>query len=227
MVAIAGLILVVMLDPSNEESKKILPIDLAQVKQNNAFFDQSDPQKKQTISQVDLPVVTDISQQSFTFYPELTRIKMLEDEALVNGEFISRIEFLLTTGDAVIRLAAVESIVAINHPISISALVDALGDPEPVIRIAAIEGLAMQSGGNISMYVESMLFDPDKAVKIVAINALADLENVEAVPALASLLSDHDPSIRSRAVNALDEIGGELADSYISQVNNDSNQIDY
>ena len=85
----------------------------------------------------------------------------------------------------------------------------------------------MQLDENVIMFIEPLIFDQNKAVKVAAINALVELENVRAVPALASLLSDHDPSIRSRVVNGLDEIGGELADSYISQMNNGSYQIDY
>lgn len=157
------------------------------------------------------------SQRVYLVYPELIQITRIENEVKIPVEAISRLQPMLVAEDPVIRLAALESVAAFEHPESIQALVNALYDSEPMVRITAIEGLAMQKDLSADMHIEPLLFDVDKGVITVAIDALAELESDTAIHALASLLSDQDPVIRYSAVNALGEIDSELAREYLSQ----------
>lgn len=216
LVSMAIVFAMVLIFYKDDRSKDVLQLDVMG-KIDKAVTNQvpNKPTYQLSAPVWDNPELT--SQRIVIAYPELIRIRQIEDEVKIPAEAISRLQPMLIASDPVIRLAALESVAALEHPESLYALINALNDSEPIIRITAIEGLIMQKGDSIDLYLEPLLFDTDKGVTVVVIDAMAELESDLAVHALASLLSDQDPVIRYSAVNALSEIDSELARKYISQ----------
>ena len=155
-------------------------------------------------------------------YPELVRMVNLENEHPDSA--LRELLPMLSDGDPVVRLAALEAIADMNHPARSSMLAAALDDPSPQIRVAAIEAFATRDDPAAGTYIEPYLFDSDAEVRLAAIETLALLENERAIYSLAGLLFDPDRLVRRQAVNALGEIGGESARTYLQQLRSDPDQ---
>ena len=155
-------------------------------------------------------------------YPELTRIDELENQP--SDTAIIELLPMLSNGDPVVRMAAVQSLADMSNPDRLPALGAALHDSNPQIRIIALVALSTPNDNSAVTSIEPYIFDRELEVRLAAIDALANLENEAAVNALAGLLGDPNTQIRHYAVNALGEIGGENAISYLLQARYDPNE---
>mgnify|MGYP001829129936 CR=1 FL=1 len=152
-------------------------------------------------------------------YPDLVRIARLEegdpDSALAG------LMPLLSDGDPVVRLAALEAVADMNHAASLPLLLTALDDAEAQIRVAALEALIRHRNSAAASVIAVLVYDNDADVRVAAIDALAAFGEPNSVHVLAGLLTDQDRRVRISAVAALGEIGGEDAAIYLRQLVHD------
>jgi hypothetical protein len=156
---------------------------------------------------------------ALTLYPELARI--LDLEYLPADTAMAELVPMLSNPDPVVRLAALESLMDMDHLALLPTLSAALEDPEPQVRILALRALGTLDDPLAVSSIAACLFDREIDVRLAAIDALANLEYEQATHSLAGLLSDQNPEIRHRAVNTLGEIGGRQALAYLLQASED------
>jgi len=93
---------------------------------------------------------------------------------------------------------------------AVSALIEALGDPDPDVRkwsAVALERIGEEARQAVPRLVDA-LNDQDAYVREMAVRALGTIGPAasEAIPNLTEMLVDDDPNVRSAASEALDRI---------------------
>jgi len=105
------------------------------------------------------------------------------------------------------RLAAIRALAAIGDAVSVTTLVELIGDSENEIAQAAVDGLAGIPGGKADAAALDLLKSPNASQRITGIELVGRRRMVAAVPELLNAASDPDAKVRASALQRLGKLG--------------------
>jgi HEAT repeat protein len=106
---------------------------------------------------------------------------------------------------------------------ALSALADALGDPDPDVRAKATMLVAELSDKRAARLLKTMIHDLSPSVRVVAVSATGSKASMELVASLIVALGDPDPEVRRVAAEAISRATGQTVAS--SRMDPDDEQI--
>jgi HEAT repeat protein len=109
------------------------------------------------------------------------------------------------------RVSAANALGALNEPMVLQSLVDALGDSESLVRTAALNGIAEIGEARAAASIIGVLRDHDRNVRSAAAMALGQLGDLQAVDHLLPMLTDTHWEVRAAALQSLGRLGDRRA----------------
>jgi len=128
---------------------------------------------------------------------------------------------LLRDPDITVQSRAIEALVVINDPQTISYLIEILNDDSEYVRRAAVEVLNEMADPRAIKKLLSAMRDSDWWVRVRAADALGSIGGPRVVEAVIELLGDEDEFLRRTAVEILNSVKDERAYFYLVQALND------
>lgn len=113
---------------------------------------------------------------------------------------------LAKSGDAKVRLAAIQSLKKIGDPSVLPALIDAANEADDTIATAANDTLSNLPGKEVDDAIVGLLEKGDTKTKVAAIKLIEDRRIASAFPLLNKALKDENGDVRKAALNALGQI---------------------
>jgi HEAT repeat protein len=105
---------------------------------------------------------------------------------------------------AAARIEAIEAMEKSNDANTVTALGNALADPNREVKDAALEALSERKGANVTEMLRRGLADPDPEFRIEVLEALAERGDIDS---LRRAKSDPDEDVRERAADLLESAG--------------------
>ena len=105
---------------------------------------------------------------------------------------------------AAARIEAIQAMENSNDPKTLTALGNALADPNSEVKEAALEALSERKGANVTEIIRRGLNDADPDFRIEVLEALAERGDRES---LRRAKSDPDEDVRERAADLLERAG--------------------
>jgi len=105
---------------------------------------------------------------------------------------------------AAARVEAIQAMENSNDSKTLTALGNALGDPNPEVKEAALEALSERKGADVTAIIRRGLNDADPDFRIEVLEALAERGDLES---LRRAKSDPDEDVRERAADLLENAG--------------------
>lgn len=105
---------------------------------------------------------------------------------------------------AAARIEAIEAMEKSNDTKSLTALGNALADPNREVREAALQALSERKGANVTEMLRRGLADADPEFRIEVLEALAERGDIDS---LRRAKSDSNEDVRERAVDLLESAG--------------------
>jgi HEAT repeat protein len=105
---------------------------------------------------------------------------------------------------AAARIEAIQAMENSKDPKTLTALGNALADPNPEVKEAALEALSERKGANVTEIIRRGLNDADPDFRIEVLEALAERGDLES---LRLAKSDPDEDVRERAADLLENAG--------------------
>lgn len=129
---------------------------------------------------------------------------------------------LLKDPDMNIQAKAIESLVRVKDPNTVTYLIDILNDNSEYVRRAAVEVLNEIADTRAIKNLLSAMRDTDWWVRVRAADALGSIGGPRVVEAVIGLLRDEDEFLRRTAVEILNSVKDERAYFYLVQALNDN-----
>lgn len=114
-----------------------------------------------------------------------------------------RIEAHLSHGEAQVRAASVDALLAAGPPARPEALLPGLRDPDPGVRARVIRGLQAHPGVDVKACLMEMCVNPDPEFRRCAVYILTELPAAVSETCLQSLRDDSDTTVAELARHAL------------------------
>jgi HEAT repeat protein len=105
---------------------------------------------------------------------------------------------------AAARIEAIDAMPDSNDEKTLTALGNALADPNPEVKEAALNALSERQGPRVTEMLRRGLTDPDPEFRLEVLEVLADREDLES---LRRAKSDPAQDVRERAVELLESAG--------------------
>jgi HEAT repeat protein len=105
---------------------------------------------------------------------------------------------------AAARVEAIQAMENSNDSKTLTALGNALADPNSEVKEAALEALSERKGGNVTAIIRRGLNDADPDFRIEVLEVLAERGDLEP---LRRAKSDPDEDVRERAADLLESAG--------------------
>jgi HEAT repeat protein len=105
---------------------------------------------------------------------------------------------------AAARIEAIQAMENSKDPKTLTALANALADPNPEVKEAALEALSERKGADVTAIIRRGLNDADPDFRIEVLEVLAERGDRES---LRRAKSDPDEDVRERAADLLESAG--------------------
>jgi HEAT repeat protein len=105
---------------------------------------------------------------------------------------------------AAARIEAIEAMENSNDAKSLTALGNALADPNREVKDAALQALSERKDANVTEMLRRGLADPDPEFRVEVLEALADRGDIDS---LRRAKSDPNEDVRDRAAELLESAG--------------------
>jgi HEAT repeat protein len=102
------------------------------------------------------------------------------------------------------RLEAIEAMEKLNDAKTVTALGNALADPNQEVKDAALQALSERKGANVTEMIRRGLSDADPDFRIEVLEALAERGDLDS---LRKAKSDPNEEVRERATDLLESAG--------------------
>ncbi|MBI3553710.1 MAG: HEAT repeat domain-containing protein [Elusimicrobia bacterium] len=163
--------------------------------------------------------------------PEAPAVVTKADLApMLDGKQLANLRQALTSGEANVRWAAMQTLFTVNDPKIMTVLESAMTlETDPQMRVGIVLMLKTCRDPNALKVLSKGVRDTDPVVRVAALNVIGEVGDMTATPIVAAAVNDSEEGVKLAAMSALaslnqrrkaeyEELTGRLRHQYEEQV---------